>query len=88
MAETVTTPTAEEIAQFMTHELADKMNVNQAEIDQDTPFVDLGMSSLDAINLVGQLEDKFDIHIDASAPWDHPTIKAMSVYLLLLVNNR
>ena len=56
MAETVTTPTAEEIAQFMTYELADKLNVNQAEIDQDTPFVDLGMSSLDAINLVGQLE--------------------------------
>ncbi|WP_299775215.1 class I SAM-dependent methyltransferase [uncultured Tateyamaria sp.] len=41
MAETVTTPTAEEIAQFMTHELADKMNVNQAEIDQDTPFTGL-----------------------------------------------
>ncbi|WP_393925873.1 acyl carrier protein [Yoonia sp. R2-816] len=88
MTETMTHPTAEEIALFMRHELARQLNVNQAEIDQDTPFVDLGMSSRDAVTLVGQLEDKFCVHIEASAAWDHPTIKDMSAHLLSLVNSR
>ncbi len=88
MTKTVTQPTAEEIALFMICELANKLNVNQAEIDQDTPFVDLGMSSRDAVILVGQLEDEFGVHIEASAAWDYPTIKAMSDHLLSQVNGR
>ena len=88
MTETMTQPTAEEIAQFMRHDLASRLNVSQKEIDPDMPFVDLGMSSRDAVALVGQLEDKYCVQIEASAAWDHPTIKDMSAHLLSLIDGR
>ena len=87
---TVTTlrPTADEIARFIRMELARKLNIEEAEIDQDTPFVDLGMSSRDAIALIGRLEDQLGLDIEPSIAWDHPTIAAMSGHLVAVAANR
>lgn len=44
-----------------------------ASVDPSRPFNELGIDSLDAVTLVGDIEDRFAIAIDPAELFDHPT---------------
>lgn len=53
-----------------------------APIDCDARlYTDLGLKSLDLINIVGMIEDKFDIEIPDEALRDFATVKDVLDYL-------
>lgn len=52
-----------------------------AEIDPDTELVELGLDSVYALTLAGDMEDRFGLVLDTTLVWDYPTINALAGYL-------
>jgi acyl carrier protein len=48
------------------------------DIDVDAQLTDLGLDSVYALTLCGDIEDAFNIEIDPSVIWDHDTIRALA----------
>lgn len=54
----------------------------EAAIDQDCGFLELGLTSLDALELVGVLESALDIALPATLLLEHPTLRKLSAHFL------
>ncbi|SFR72410.1 Phosphopantetheine attachment site [Agromyces sp. CF514] len=48
--------------------------VDAGTFDATTPLADLGLDSVYALTLCGDIEDEFDLDVDPTIVWDHPTI--------------
>jgi len=51
------------------------------DIDVDAHLTDLGLDSVYALTLCGDIEDAFNIDLDPSVIWDHDTIHSLAVAL-------
>lgn len=51
------------------------------EIARDDTFVALGLDSVHAMMLVGDLEEKLGRRLPPTLAWDHPTLGAMAEHL-------
>ncbi|MFB4300558.1 acyl carrier protein [Actinomadura sp. NTSP31] len=54
-------------------------------VEQISPEVDLGRYGLDSVEAFAvccEIEDHLDVSLDPALLWDHPTIDALSEYLL------
>jgi acyl carrier protein len=50
-------------------------------IDPDQTFVALGMDSINAMTLVGDLEDHLSRRLSPTLAWDHPTPGTLAAHL-------
>lgn len=66
-------PTLEEATAFLVERIADLRRRAPADIDPMMAFNVLGIDSLDAITLMGEIETRFRLTIDPSEIFDHPT---------------
>jgi acyl carrier protein len=69
------------ISAFLTESIADYRQVRPEEIGPDVPLADLGLDSVYALTMCGDIEDRFGLETDPTAAWDHPTINALAGYL-------
>lgn len=53
----------------------------EGEIALDDTFVGLGLDSVHAMMLVGDLEEKLGRRLPPTLAWDHPTLGAMAEHL-------
>lgn len=53
----------------------------QGGIDPDQTFVALGMDSINAMTLVGDLEDHLSRRLSPTLAWDHPSPRALAAHL-------
>ncbi|MEU4574811.1 acyl carrier protein [Nonomuraea sp. NPDC023979] len=51
------------------------------EIDPDVKFVEVGLDSVFAMSLSGDIEDEFGLVVEPTVAWDHPTVNALADYL-------
>jgi acyl carrier protein len=58
------------------------------EIDPDLPLVELGLDSVYAMTLSGDVEERFDIEVEPTMAWDHPTVNALARYLTDVLGSR
>lgn len=74
---------SEHIQQWVVTTLAQKANVASEAIDLNKPFIDYGLDSVAAVELVQELNDWFDgiIEVDPTILWDFPTIEHLVNYL-------
>ena len=63
--------------------IAEKMNIDPEEITMDTSFEDIQIDSLDMVEIVMDLEEEFDISIDANEP-----LKTVGELVEYIENNR
>lgn len=56
--------TTQEISNKAIDIIADGLNVNKSEVTIEKTFKDLGADSLDSVEIIMELEKKFDIKID------------------------
>ncbi len=68
---------------WLVQKLANKLKLKPAEIAEDVEFVELGLDSMTAMTVAGELEEEFDVSVDQSAFWDYPTVGAFVSYLAL-----
>lgn len=50
------------------------LSIEEDQIDEETVFAELGIDSVGAVTLVGDLESEFNAHIDETLLWDYPTV--------------
>ena len=73
--------TAEELAHWLVAEVAEICELNPAAIDPGKPLDEYGLSSRDAVELSGGLEDLLDRSLPATLLWEHPTIERIAAAL-------
>jgi acyl carrier protein len=79
---TETKNSAELIESWLCAEIATSVQSTPGQIDLDTPFTSLGLSSRQAIFLTARLEDHLEIEeLDPALLWDFPTIRKLAVHL-------
>ena len=66
-------PLAAALAAWVAH----RCGLDAGEIDRDCPLVELGISSVDAVELAGRLELRLGRPLPPTLLWEHPTINAI-----------
>lgn len=61
--------------------VAQNMGLAGPDIALDASFVNLGLDSVHAMMLVGDLEEHLGRRLAPTLAWDHPTISAMAAHL-------
>ncbi|MES2355683.1 MAG: acyl carrier protein [Pseudomonadota bacterium] len=52
------------------------------DIDPDASFVGMGLDSMSAVTLSGDLEMALNVRLPPTLIWDHPNISALARYLV------
>jgi acyl carrier protein len=73
--------TTGEIQTWLVRAIAKSLRVDAREIDPQRPLVELGMDSVAAVELSGDLEDWLGKTISPTVVWDYPTISLLAAYL-------
>nr|WP_042179964.1 type I polyketide synthase [Kibdelosporangium sp. MJ126-NF4]CEL14126.1 Malonyl CoA-acyl carrier protein transacylase [Kibdelosporangium sp. MJ126-NF4]CTQ88493.1 Malonyl CoA-acyl carrier protein transacylase (EC 2.3.1.39) [Kibdelosporangium sp. MJ126-NF4] len=74
--------TAAALKQWLTEEIAESCALEVSEVDPSRPIREYGLTSRDALRLVGDLEDMLDRELPTALIWQHPTIDALVEVLL------
>ncbi len=72
---------AREIEAWLRVRLGEELGLDQKTLDLRVPFASLGMGSVEAVSLVGDLERWLNVSIAATALYDYPTIGALARFL-------
>jgi acyl carrier protein len=75
-----TTPT-EAVQAWLVKQLAQQLNLDAKTINVTEPLTRYGLDSIDAVTIVGDLEDSLDLELPSTLFWDHPTIEKSAQYL-------
>ena len=70
------------IQQWLVSQLADVLSIDPSTIEVSQPLTRYGLDSIDAVRLVGDLEDWLDLELPSTLLWDYPTIEKASTYLV------
>lgn len=57
-------PDLQEITAFLIEQLVQRLGSGAAEIDRDGDLIELGLASIDAVLVSGEIEDRFGIEVD------------------------
>lgn len=88
MSETTTGTVVEEVRDWMIGRVAFYLERTPEDIDPDAELVELGLDSVYALTLSGDVEERFGLLVDSTLPWDYPTINALVGYVVGELNAR
>lgn len=63
-----------EVFTFVKTKLAERLKAPIDIIDTSSSFIDLGLESVDAVLLCGEVEDEFQVELDPSMIFQHETV--------------
>ncbi|MEL7369421.1 MAG: acyl carrier protein [Myxococcota bacterium] len=66
---------------WITQAIADALEVHPDKIAVDVPFTEMGIDSLKAFSLTGDLSEWADLELPATLFWDYPDIQALVQFL-------
>jgi len=72
----------EAIAAWLVDKLSQQLSLKVETIDLHQPFTRYGLDSIDAVTLVGDLEDLLGLELPSTLFWDYPTIEKSAQYLV------
>lgn len=64
----------DDVLTFLTRRLAEMTRQGGAVVTADSVFVELGLQSIDAVLLCGEVEDRFGIELDPALIFEHETV--------------
>ncbi len=70
-----------EIRQFILDFLAKLRGVRAEDVEQDRPFSDFGLNSVDAVQLARGLSDRLGRAVPPTVAWDYPTAASLIAFL-------
>ena len=70
------------IENWLVNQLADVLSLSADTIDVNESLTRYGLDSIDAVTLVGDLEDWLDLELPDTLLWDHPTIAQAAQFLV------
>jgi glutamate-1-semialdehyde-2,1-aminomutase len=66
---------------WLIREVSRRTRLAPNQIDPSRPLQEYGLDSKDGVELAGELEQHFQMHVPATLIWDRPTIDAIALYL-------
>jgi acyl carrier protein len=66
------------IADFILDRLAEQLGLAPGGIDRDADLIEMGVKSIDAVLLSGELEDRFGIEVDPVILFECRTVNLVS----------
>lgn len=76
-----TRPTEKQIRDRIVTEVAAAAGLPVDSIDIREPFASYNIASIEAVQMVGTLEDWLGLTLEATLLWDHATIEALARHL-------
>ena len=76
------------ILRWLTTRLAVYLEVSPTTIDLMVPLAEMGVDSVHALSLVGDVEAHFDIDVDPTMIFDYPTLSHIAEYISTTVGER
>jgi polyketide synthase PksN len=73
---------AARVEDVLARNLMAALKLGRDELAEDLPFADYGLDSLTGVNLVGMLNESLGTDLDASALFDHPSIRRLTAFLV------
>lgn len=71
-------PTDHDIADWITAFIAERTGVPDHEIEPDENFGSYGLGSMQAVDLIGSLEDRFGVSLAPALVFQFPTVRELS----------
>jgi acyl carrier protein len=72
---------APEIQAWLTRALAKELRVPEGQVDPKAPFEEMGLDSMVAVELSGDLADWLGTKVSPTVVWDYPNIESLVQYL-------
>ena len=69
------------ILRWLTAQLASYLEVSATAIEPTVPLAEMGVDSVHAVSLVGDVEAHFDIDVDPTMIFDYPTLAHIAEYI-------
>ncbi|MGK7918068.1 MAG: beta-ketoacyl synthase N-terminal-like domain-containing protein, partial [Prochloraceae cyanobacterium] len=69
------------IESWLVENIAQRLGVNNSEIDIEEPFASLGLDSVQAVRLSADLEDYLELKLSPTLVYDYPNISSLAGYL-------
>ncbi len=69
------------IQNWLIKQLAEQLSLDTATISITEPLTRYGLDSIDAVTMVGDIEDVLDVELPSTLFWDYPTIEKSSQFL-------
>lgn len=63
-----------ELQNFIIAKLAERVDAPAETIDASSVFIDIGLESVDAVLLCGEVEDEFQVELDPGTIFEHETV--------------
>jgi acyl carrier protein len=76
------------ILSWLTSQLASYLEMPTSAISPMVPLAEMGVDSVHAISLVGDVEAHFDIDVDPTMIFDYPTLSHIAEYIHTAVSER
>jgi acyl carrier protein len=76
------------VLRWLTARLASYLEVSAATIEPMVPLAEMGVDSVRALSLVGDVEAHFDIDVDPTLIFDYPTLAHIAEYINTAVMER
>ncbi|HAG83954.1 MAG TPA: polyketide synthase [Cyanobacteria bacterium UBA12227] len=67
---------------WMVNQLCEQLSLDAKTIDVKEPLTRYGLDSIDAVTIVGELEDWLELELPSTLFWDYPTIEKSAQYLV------
>lgn len=69
------------ILRWLTAQLASYLEMPATAIDPTVPLAEIGVDSVHAVSLVGDVEAHFDIDVDPTMIFDYPTLAHIAEFI-------
>lgn len=76
------TDSVQAIQSWLVNQLAEQLSLDAKTIDVTEPLTRYGLDSIDAVTMVGELEDWLELELPSTLFWDYPTIEKSVQYLV------
>ncbi|SHN11708.1 acyl carrier protein [Roseibium suaedae] len=75
-----------EVQSFLKERLSFYTKMDQDKIAQDADLISLGLQSIDAVLISGEIEDHFKIELDPSTVFEHDTFESFAAEITRRLN--
>ena len=69
------------ISDWLIDRVAELLDLPAGDIDTSLPLAELGIDSVGAVSLVGEVEDEWELDVDPTMIFDYPTIDDIAVFI-------